>query len=80
MNTGELISILLTCPPDLRVVVNGYEEGYDDLERDLISVKEIRLDAGENWWEGRYRDPWYERTPCRAVVDAPVLHRHSKPT
>jgi hypothetical protein len=53
MDTEELIRILQTCPPDLRVVVSGYEEGYDDLERHLISVKEIRLDAGAKWREGR---------------------------
>ena len=78
MNTGELIRILQTCSPDLRVVVNGYEEGYYDLERHLISVKGIRLDAGENWWEGRHRDPWDERTQRRAVVDTLVLQRPAK--
>ena len=53
MTIGELVQLLAEYPPDLRVVVNGYEEGYDDLEGDLISVKEMRLDAGTKWWEGR---------------------------
>ena len=53
MTIEELIRILETYPPDLRVVVNGYEEGYDDLEGHLISVKEMRLDASAKWWEGR---------------------------
>ena len=31
MTVEELIRLLATFPGDLRVVVNGYEEGYDDL-------------------------------------------------
>ena len=53
MTIAELIRILQTHPPDMRVVVNGYEDGYDDLEEELIAVCEIRLDAGEEWWEGQ---------------------------
>ena len=71
-----LVRILQTYPPDLRVVVSG----YDDLERDLISVKEIRLDAGEAWWEGRHRESWDDRTEGSAVVNALVLHRPWKAT
>ena len=55
MTIEELIRILQTYPQNLRVVVDGYEEGYDDLEQHLIAVKEISLDAGEAWWEGRHR-------------------------
>ena len=55
MTIEELIRILQTYPQNLRVVVDGYEEGYDDLEQHLIAVKEIRLDAGEAGWEGRHR-------------------------
>ena len=78
MDTEELIRILQTCPPDLRVVVSGYEEGYDDLERHLISVKEIRLDAGAKWWEGRHRDVEDDRTEGGTVVNALVLQRPVK--
>ena len=31
MTVSELIETLKTRPGDLRVVVNGYDEGYDDL-------------------------------------------------
>lgn len=31
MTVSELIETLKTSSGDLRVVVNGYEEGYDDL-------------------------------------------------
>ena len=75
MTASELIQLLAQYPPDLRVMVDGYEDGYDDLEQHLISVKEIRLDAGKSWWEGRHRDSWDERAEGSAVVNALVLHR-----
>ena len=31
MNVSELIGLLREYPADLRMVVNGYEEGYADL-------------------------------------------------
>ena len=78
MTVSELMQLLAAHPPDLRVVVDGYEEGYDDLEQHLISVKEIRLDAGNKWWEGRHRDSWDDRTEGRAVVKALLLQRPMK--
>ena len=35
MKIADLIRILQTYPQDLRVVVDGYEDGYDDLVEDL---------------------------------------------
>ncbi len=78
MTIEELIRILQTYPQNLRVVVNGYEDGYDDLEADLLSVQEIRLDAGEAWWEGQHRDVEYTRTEGNAIVSALVLRRPVK--
>ena len=78
MTVDELIKLLATYAPDMRVVVDGYEEGYDDLEQHLISMKEICLDAGNRWWEGRHRDSWNDRTEGRAVVNALVLQRPMK--
>ena len=61
MTVGELMRILRTYPADLRVVVDGYEEGYDNLEADLVSLQELRWDAGEAWWEGQHRDAEAQR-------------------
>ena len=74
MTIEELIRILQTHPPDLRVVVDG----YDDLEEHLVSVRQIRLDAGEMWWEGRQRDAEDTRSDGRGIVNALVLRRPSK--
>ena len=77
MTTGELIQLLAQYPDNLRVVVDGYEEGYDDIEPELVSVCEIRLDAGEARWEGRHRDVDDTRNEGSAIVNALALRRSS---
>lgn len=52
MTVQQLIALLANHPSDLRVVVNGYENGFDDVEPERISVERIELDAEEDWWEG----------------------------
>lgn len=57
MQIKELIKKLKTYPEDMLVVVEGYEEGYDDIE----SIRTIQTDLYANrdkdsfkkvWWEG----------------------------
>ena len=80
MTVSELIEILKTHPRDLRVVVNGYEEGFDDLSPRQISVRRIALNTGVDDWEGRHGYDWEAAKPPAepaAVVDALVLNRVS---
>lgn len=56
MTVAELIDLLRSYPPALRIVVDGYEEGYDDLSSERISVRRIRLDAGTESWQGAHCD------------------------
>ena len=46
MTVQELIRILSTYPADLRVVVNGYEEGFDDVSPERIAVVKVQLNRG----------------------------------
>ena len=57
MTVSELIDLLREYPASLRVVVNGYEEGYDDLSPQQISIAKISLNTGTHDWEGRHGDP-----------------------
>ena len=80
MIVSELIKLLQECPAGLRVVVNGYEEGYDDLSPEQISIAKISLNTGKHPWEGRHGDPrdLTEGSPGRPeVVDALALQRVS---
>ena len=46
MTVGELIEHLSQYPSELRVVVNGYEDGFDDVVAERIRVLNIKLNTG----------------------------------
>ena len=80
MTIQDLIRILRTYPTDMCVVVNGYEEGYDDLSPKQISTAKITLNTGRHRWEGRHGDlsDLSGRPQDDAeIVDALVLRRAS---
>jgi hypothetical protein len=52
MTARELIEALSAEPPETRVLVDGYEEGYDDCQ---VTV-EIVLRHPTSWWAGDYED------------------------
>ena len=54
MTIQELIEKLKTFPPDIKVVVRGYEDGYNDIS-DIREVA-IKLNASEYWWDGQHGD------------------------
>ena len=58
MTVQELIELLATYPGDLRVVVNGYEEGFDDLSPDRLSIVKIALNTNTHPSVGRH-EYWY---------------------
>lgn len=51
MNVGELIEKLKTYPQDLRVVVHGYEDGYEDVT-DFEIIKVILNVNTTRWYYG----------------------------
>ena len=71
MTVPELIRLLASHPADMRVVVNGYESGYDDLSPEQISVAHIRLNTGKQDWEGGHGD--VDDKPSGLVDDSPVV-------
>ena len=68
MTVSELITSLQKYPSDARVVVLGYEEGYDDISL----IKQIAIEPMENpmWCKGRYDDapPEQAATAGKAVL------------
>ncbi len=71
MTVSDLIEVLQKHSPTMRVVVNGYEDGYDDVKPDLISVRRIQLQTGSKGWEG-------EHNPSKArIVEAVAIRRSS---
>ncbi len=80
MTVSEVIKLLQEYPSTLRVVVNGYEEGYDDLSPEQISILKISLNTGKYHWEGQHGDPRHrveETSDGIEVEEALVLRRVS---
>ena len=78
MTVKELVEHLGKYPDDLRVVVNGYEDGFDDLSLERISVIKIQLDTQIHDWEGQHSDfhgSEKETTNDAEIVEALVLRR-----
>lgn len=51
---GELMQRLAALPPDLPLLVDGYESGFTDATVDLVEVQEL---AGLSWFYGRFMPP-----------------------
>ena len=80
MTVKELAELLRKYPDDLRVVVNGYEDGFDDLSLERISVVKIQLDTQIHDWEGQHSDfhgSEKEISDDVEIVKALVLRRRS---
>ena len=77
MTVADLITVLRGYPSDLRVVVNGYEEGYDDLAPEQITRIKIALNTGKHHWEGTHGHADDAKGKA-AIVEAVVLQRTSQ--
>ena len=54
LTVSELIQLLAHHAPDLRVMVQGYEEGYDDLGADCVIAGDASLNVNSAWYYGRH--------------------------
>ncbi len=80
MTVNELAQLLAAYPPDLRVVVDGYEDGYDDLSPEQLAMAKVALDVGDQDWVGKHGDANYlpqEKLVGLKVEEALVLRRTS---
>lgn len=74
MNVKELIEKLSLEDPNMQVVVNAYECGYDALE-EVVVVKMVQnFNRGEKYWEGEF-DEVYGDTLSSEVESALLLPR-----
>ena len=57
MTIAELQELLAQHPPDLTVMVDGYEAGYDDLAADQIALRQVQLNVNSEWYYGQHDAP-----------------------
>ena len=77
MSVREVIELLGRYPDDMRVVVNGYENGYDDLSPEQIRVTPVVLDTGVHVWDGQHGDLPFGARADEQTIDVLVLRRTS---
>lgn len=63
MTVAELQKLLAQHPPDLPVMVDGYEAGYDDLAADQIARRQVQLNVNGEWYYGQHDAPEPPGTP-----------------
>ncbi len=71
MTVKELINKLQSYPTDVRVVVEGYEGGYDDI--DITRQISIKLNVNKEWYYGTH-----EESEKKNVVHAILLAGKNK--
>jgi hypothetical protein len=54
MTAQELIIHLKTLPPETKVVVRGYEDGYNDILK--VRTVKIKPNVNSHWYDGEYDD------------------------
>ena len=52
---AELIKALQQFPPDMRVVVSGYEEGYENML--TPKIEKLEQNPDNPYWEGEFQAP-----------------------
>ena len=54
MTAAELIQQLQILPPEIKIVVRGYEDGYNDILK--LRVLKIKPNEKSHWYDGEYED------------------------
>jgi len=65
MTASELISELNDLPPETKIVVRGYENGYNDII--MLRKFKITINKERKWWDGEYTDS--KETDAMPVVE-----------
>lgn len=56
MKVKQLIELLALEDPEMRVVVTGYECGYDELEEPIKVGIAKNTKKEDKWWEGEFHE------------------------
>ena len=68
---AELIKELQQFPPDMLVVVSGYEEGYENML--TPKIEKLEQNSENPYWEGEFQE--VERLEGGQLIEAVVMQR-----
>jgi hypothetical protein len=69
---GDLVELLLRLPPETRVMVSGYEGGYDDANSNP-EITKIALNVNGPWYYGPHDSADNSVVTNHKIVDAIIL-------
>jgi len=73
MNATELIQHLQTLAPDTKVVVRGYESGYNDILK--LTLVKIKPQTDAYWFDGEFE----ESADADAVIAVDLYGENQNP-
>jgi len=80
MKVKDLKKILEQHPDNMRVCVDGYEGGYDDINhvgKTNIAINVYSEGEDDTWWEGRHQgEDDHSVEPEHKIETALILSRH----
>ncbi len=78
MNVIELIEKLKEFPPNMRVVVEGYEGGYDDINRfkETGIIPNMNTGSNKKWYYGEH-GPDYPGCDSKPTTEVALLLSHA---
>lgn len=71
MRVKELIEYLTLEDPEMRIVVDGYESGYDELETICFTKVTPNPKSEEKFWEGEFNEVVDNNTTSETVLYFP---------
>ena len=80
MTVRDMIGLLREFPEDMRMVVSGYEQGFDDLSPEQITIISVALNTGVHQWEGQHGysgDLPASSLEVATITEVLALHRTS---
>lgn len=77
MKVRELMNILRKLDPDMRVIVNGFQEGYDDVG--YCGVEEMALDVYDDELSGHHERVEHLENPYDFSTETVFLISHDAP-
>lgn len=77
MNVKELIEKLQTLDPEMPVMVDGYETGYDEVKEVCIIDNLKKLPENKPYYDGEYDEVTNPLTWAHEVISAVYLPRSS---
>ncbi|MEX8546116.1 MAG: hypothetical protein V5804_00825 [Mucilaginibacter sp.] len=70
MTAEELITLLQALPPEIKIVVRGYEDGYNDIQQ--LKALKLKKEPNTEWYYGEY----FEDTSEHAIDAIELFGEH----